>query len=77
MHHEEVVSLTFVNWNQIGEWLSRVNDVRQAPRVGSFRIPADNPAGFVYYFNPSFFPAASSAIDSRMRLSRVSSRLAV
>jgi hypothetical protein len=29
------------------------------------------------YFKPSFFPAASIAIDSRMRLSRVSSRLAI
>jgi hypothetical protein len=29
------------------------------------------------YFKPSFFPAASSAIDSRMRLSRVSDFLAV
>jgi hypothetical protein len=29
------------------------------------------------YFKPSFFLAASSAIDSRMRLSRVSGRLAV
>lgn len=29
------------------------------------------------YFKPSFFPAAISAIDSRMRLSRVSGRLAV
>ena len=29
------------------------------------------------YFKPSFFPAAISAIDSRMRLARVSGRLAV
>ena len=29
------------------------------------------------YFNPSFFPAESNRIDSRMRLSRVSGRLAV
>ena len=29
------------------------------------------------YFKPSFFPAASSAIDSRMRLSRVSGRFAI
>lgn len=31
---------------------------------------------FVPHFKPSFFPAASRAIDSRMRLSRVSGRLA-
>ena len=30
----------------------------------------------VAHFNPSFFPAASSSIDSRIRLSRVSGRLA-
>ena len=29
------------------------------------------------YFKPSFFPATSSAIDSRMRRSRVSARLAI
>src|SRR5262249_40517511 len=29
------------------------------------------------HFKPSFLPAASSAIDSRMRFSRVSGRLAV
>ena len=29
------------------------------------------------YFKPSFFPAASSSIDSRIRLSRVSGRLAM
>jgi hypothetical protein len=29
------------------------------------------------YFKPSFFPAASRRIDSRMRLSRVSGRFAV
>ena len=29
------------------------------------------------YFKPSFLPAESSSIDSRMRLSRVSGRLAV
>ena len=29
------------------------------------------------YFKPSFFPAASRPIDSRMRVSRVSARLAV
>jgi hypothetical protein len=31
----------------------------------------------VIHLRPSFFPAASSAIDSRMRFSRVSGRLAV
>jgi hypothetical protein len=29
------------------------------------------------YFKPSFFPAASKEIDSRMRLARVSGRLAM
>jgi len=29
------------------------------------------------YFNPSFLPAASRRIDSRMRLSRVSGRFAI
>ena len=29
------------------------------------------------YFKPSFFPAASREIDSRMRVTRVSARLAV
>ena len=29
------------------------------------------------YFKPSFFPAASRRIDCRMRLSRVSGRLAI
>lgn len=32
---------------------------------------------FVAYLKPSFLPAESSSIDSRMRLSRVSGRLAV
>ena len=30
-----------------------------------------------HYFKPSFFPAANSASDSRIRLSRVCGRLAV
>jgi hypothetical protein len=32
---------------------------------------------FVAYFKPSFLPAASRPTDSRMRVSRVSGRLAI
>jgi len=30
MGHPPVVSLTFTSWNQVGEWLRRIDGVRQA-----------------------------------------------
>jgi hypothetical protein len=57
----------------VNVWTSAVYQREFLASVPTFRLLF----GFVYYFKPSFFPAASNAIDSRMRLSRVSSRLAV
>src|SRR5829696_507572 len=45
--------------------------VRETPTIPS---PL---SGAVVHFNPSFFPAESKSIDSRIRLARVSGRLAV
>jgi len=49
-----------------------------SPHVSFTTAGAGNPAARgIVYFKPSFFPAANSASDSRIRLSRVSGRLAV
>jgi hypothetical protein len=79
--HRRPVHLAVETWSPVlmGELMGAVRGCRVmggSTHTGG-GAPARTLGARVVYFKPSFLPAESSSIDSRMRRSRVSGRLAV